>query len=138
MPNTVVVAVDTGPLVALFDNTDQHHARALQFVATCDTPMFTTLASVTEAMHLLRFDQIAQRGLMQWILSRGITIKHPSTEDLARAEQLLQKSSDLPMDFADALLVALCERLNIREIATADSDFEIYRFKGRGRFVNLF
>ena len=46
--------------------------------------------------------------------------------------------ADGPMDFVDALLVAVCERLDIRTIATVDKDFTIYRFKGRGSFVNAF
>jgi predicted nucleic acid-binding protein len=42
--------------------------------------------------------------------------------------QLLKKYSDLPMDFADAALVAVCERRKIRRIFTVDRrDFLIYR-----------
>jgi len=41
------------------------------------------------------------------------------------------------MDFADGVLVAICERLDIPHIATFDSDFSIYRFKGRRHFINV-
>ena len=42
------------------------------------------------------------------------------------------------MDFADASLVAVCERLGIREVATLDSDFHGYRLDGKNAFVNVF
>ena len=41
------------------------------------------------------------------------------------------------MDFADACMVYLGERLSTNEIATVDSDFEIYRLKGKKPFKNV-
>ena len=43
-----------------------------------------------------------------------------------------------PMDFTDATLVALCERLGTRDIASVDSDFTVYRYRNRQAFRNLF
>ena len=137
MPNTVVV-VDSGPLVALFDRGDASHERAVAFVNECESELVTQLAVVTEVMYLLRYRHNAQLDFLRWVSGGGVLIKDTTTEDLFRARQLIEKYADRPMDFADALLVALCERLDVPEIATIDSDFEIYRFKGRRRFVNLF
>ena len=137
MPNTAV-AIDTGPLVALFDKNDNYHIRAVAFVSDCHRPLFTTLASVTESMHLLRFDRIAQRGLIKWIGSGAISVENATLDDLSRVNELMDKYADRPMDFADSLLVAICERKNITDVATVDRDFEIYRLKGRGKFRNLF
>ena len=58
--------------------------------------------------------------------------------DFDRVIELIEKYADLPMDFTDGLLVAICERLEVKHVATVDDDFTIYRYKGRGRFVNLF
>ena len=44
------------------------------------------------------------------------------------------KYRDLPMDFADACLVLLAEKLNINKIAAIDKDFMVYRIKGRKKF----
>jgi predicted nucleic acid-binding protein len=42
---------------------------------------------------------------------------------------------DIPMDFADATLVALAEESKIRDIFTLDRrGFEVYRIGGRGTF----
>jgi len=44
----------------------------------------------------------------------------------------------LPMDFTDAVVVALCERLSTNPVASVDRDFRISRSKGRTGFVNAF
>jgi predicted nucleic acid-binding protein len=49
----------------------------------------------------------------------------------------MEKYGDLPMDFTDAVVVALCERLGTRHVASVDRDFAIYRYKGRAKFVNV-
>ncbi len=50
---------------------------------------------------------------------------------------LIEKYSDRPMDFADASIVILAEELNINNIISIDSDFEIYRYRSKKRFNNL-
>jgi len=44
--------------------------------------------------------------------------------------ELIEKYADLPTDFADAVVVALCERLGITRVASVDRHFAIYRHKG--------
>ncbi len=41
------------------------------------------------------------------------------------------------MDFADACLVLLGEKLNVRSIATIDRDFDIYRLKGKETYTRF-
>jgi predicted nucleic acid-binding protein len=53
---------------------------------------------------------------------------------LVRAHELMEKYSDRPMDFADASVVALAEALNVKRVWTLDSDFDVYRFRGREPF----
>ena len=50
---------------------------------------------------------------------------------------LMEKYSDVPMDFADATLVLVAEELDINKIISLDRDFSIYRYKGRKKFRNL-
>ena len=50
----------------------------------------------------------------------------------------MEKYRDLPADFADASLVALCERLRITTVASVDADFTIYRMQNHQGFRNLF
>ena len=41
---------------------------------------------------------------------------------------MMGKYKDLPMDFADASVVAAAERLGTRRVFTLDRDFYVYRF----------
>jgi uncharacterized protein len=50
----------------------------------------------------------------------------------------MNKYADLPADFADASLVAMCERRGIADIATLDTHFDIYRTADRKRLRNVF
>jgi predicted nucleic acid-binding protein len=46
-----------------------------------------------------------------------------------RLQTLMAKYRNVPMDLADASLVALAEHLESNRIFTLDSDFYIYRFQ---------
>jgi predicted nucleic acid-binding protein len=46
----------------------------------------------------------------------------------------MTRYADLPMDLADATLVALAEERADRRVFTLDSDFQVYRLHGRKRF----
>ena len=46
----------------------------------------------------------------------------------------MTKYLDVPMDLADATLVAAAEKLKLKRILTLDSDFRIYRLGGRRSF----
>ncbi|MBI3942413.1 MAG: PIN domain-containing protein [Chloroflexi bacterium] len=48
--------------------------------------------------------------------------------DIHRVYELLDQYSDLKLDFVDASIIALAERLNIRQILTVDErDFRVIR-----------
>ena len=130
--------VDSGPLVALFDRDDAHHANALGFLRTFEGELISDLPVVTEVMYLLDFSVQAQVSFLQWLVAGGVTLIDVTAEDLVRTAELLQKYSGLPADFADATLVALAERLGMHEIATVDRDFGIYRLKGKRALRNVF
>ena len=49
----------------------------------------------------------------------------------------MDQYADRPMDLADATLVASAEERGDRRIFTLDTDFQIYRFRGRQRFETI-
>ena len=57
----------------------------------------------------------------------GIEAINLLPEDYARVTELNGRYADLPGDFADLTVVCLSERLDIAEILTLDSDFDVYR-----------
>jgi predicted nucleic acid-binding protein len=136
VPNAVVI--DSGPCIALFDRDDDYHETAVQFIQRQRAPLLSTVAVVTEVMYMLDFSLQAQVDFLSWVRSGAIGLIEPENADFGRVIQLMKKYSDLPMDFTDGLLVAVCERLGVNQVATIDNDFTIYRYKGRGKFVNAF
>lgn len=120
----------------MFDRDDAHHQAALQFVQRFRGQLITSRAVVTEVMFMLHFSVQAQEDFLAWIDEGQVSLQEP--ENFRRVSELMKKYADRPMDFADGVLVALCEQLGDRHIATIDDDFSIYRYRGRGKFVNVF
>ncbi len=132
------ILIDAGPLIALFDKDDAYHPRVLTFIKDKRYKFVTTWAVVTEVMHMLDFSIAAQTDFLQWIMNEGVRIHELAQHDLARAIELTQKYSDLPMDFADATLVIAAEQNAIRHIISLDSDFDIYRLPSKVKIENVF
>ena len=133
-----MVLVDAGPLIALIHAGDRHHERCVATFRSIETPLGTVWPVLTEAMYLLNFSWRAQEALWE-MLQRGVVILHSLEEtDLIRMRELMKKYRDLPMDLADAALVAIAERERIRRIFTLDRrDFQTYRPAKVGRFSIL-
>lgn len=129
------IAVDAGPLVALFDRSDKYHADALRFVKRVEEPLLTNLLVIAEVAALLplRF----QLDLLEWAKT-GVDIDRDTVVDISRVIELMQKYADLPADLADASLVALCERRGIELVASLDRHFDVYRTSDRKRLKNVF
>jgi predicted nucleic acid-binding protein len=96
------------------------------------------MSVVTEALYVLDESLQARKNLIAWIQAGGLKLTEPEGEDFGRVLVLLEKYADLPLDFADAVVVALCERLGTNRVASVDRHFTIYRHKGRTGFVNVF
>ncbi len=131
------ILIDSGPLIALFDSSDKYYQEAVNFIKTNKYPLVTTLASITETLHLLDFNRNAQIDFLEWVHRGAVEIHNIENSDFKRLKELTEKYRDLPMDFADSCLVYLAEKLNLNTIATIDRDFTIYRIQGRRKFKVL-
>ncbi len=129
------ILIDSGPLIALFDGDDAYHAASVAFIKSNQYELITTIASLTETLHLLDFNRQAQIDFIGWVSAGAVSIEGITANDLLRIQELTIQYADLPMDFADACLVFLGETLKINEIATIDRDFDIYRLKGKKPFT---
>ncbi|MCU7936158.1 MAG: PIN domain-containing protein [Candidatus Thiodiazotropha sp. (ex Dulcina madagascariensis)] len=129
------ILIDSGPLIALFDRNDKYHQASVEFIKKNRSELVTTLASITEVLHLLDFNRNAQIDFLNWVDAGAVTVEAITTDDFQRIRELIIKYSDLPMDFTDACLVVLGEKLNISKVATIDRDFDIYRLKGKRSFT---
>jgi hypothetical protein len=131
------VLIDSGPLIALFDASDKYHQDAVDFIKRNKFKLVTTIASITETLHLLDFNRNAQIDFLEWVQRGAVEIHNIENTDLQRLKELTEKYRDLPMDFADSCLVYLAEKLNLNTIATIDRDFSMYRIHGRKKFKTI-
>src|SRR6184192_2678276 len=120
MPSDLVL-VDTGPLVALLDPSDQSRIscrECLDSLESCD--LVTSEAVLVEAAYLLDFSARAQATLLQLVAAGRPRVEPLDRADWLRAATLIEKYASLPMDYADATLVVLAERLTTTRVFTLD------------------
>mgnify|MGYP006333502179 CR=1 FL=1 len=127
---------DAGPLIAIIDADEPDHEACLAALDELALPLVTTWPAFTEAMYLLgqAGGITGQRALWRLLHTGRLAIADLSTKAVERSAQLMHKYADRPMDLADATLVALAEEQGHRRVFSLDSDFHIYRIRGRQRF----
>ena len=131
-----MIIIDTGPIVALFDKDDRYHQLCIEVLKGIEEPLITTWPVLTEAFYLLNFSCRVQNDLWEFIQRGGITIGHIEEDMYSRIRKLMQKYHDLPMDLADATLVAIAEEMKLSTVFTLDhKDFRVYRPKHKRRFT---
>lgn len=135
MRNTLI---DAGPLIALFNRSDQYHMAAVRFIEEYHGYLWTTWPVLTEASHMLDFNVKSQIALLEWVRRGGVRIFDLNESHMNRIIHLTQKFNDVPMDLADASLVIASEHTGYREVASIDSDFYIYRDIRNQYLQNIF
>jgi hypothetical protein len=127
--------LDTGALVSLLDRSQERHLEFLRFYSEWAAPVVSSEAVLTEATHLLGRVPGGRRACLDFFLSGGAVLVPGSASSLRRCRELVERYADLPMDYADATLVALAEELDTNLVLTTDRrDFAVYRLGARRRF----
>ncbi len=130
-----MILVDAGPLIALLLRDEAQHGTCVRTLESLDEPLVTVWPAVTEAAYMVRGASVARDALLGWVEDGILGLAALGAGDMPRVRELLRKYADLPMDFADAALVAVAEREGIRTVFTLDRrDFELYRPRKLGRF----
>ena len=125
-----MILIDAGPLVALNDLRDSASADCAEALAQLpNQPLLTTWPYVAEAMYLLGQSGGFEKQQALWRNWHDDTIEFI---DLTREEsklmaELMRRYQDLPMDLADASLVAVADLRGWRKVLTLDSHFYAYR-----------
>jgi len=136
-----MIIADTGFWVALGNDKDEYHLQAISVLEKMDEPLITTYPVITEVCHLL-LKRSGKNTMLEFIKShfqsKYLEIFQIELSHKARIFELMQKYIDLPMDFADASLVLLAEKLGHGRILSTDKrDFCTYRWKNHHPFENL-
>ena len=122
---------DTGPLVALIDRSDPYHQAARLAALGLPPAPLTTWPCLTEAMYLLgrAAGSAGQEALWAMIAAGRLAVREPEPGEAGRMAELMRTYRDLPMDLADASVVAAAESTGEQRLFTFDSHFRIYRLR---------
>ena len=128
MPERILI--DTGPIVAILCREDRDHAWCVEKLQALDGELFTCWPVISEAVFLLggRMDRV--HSLLQMLISGAIRCASLGTErELAPwLDNFYQRFGEHGPDLADAALMYLAEREQVKSIFTLDlRDFSIYR-----------
>jgi uncharacterized protein len=125
-------------MVALVDSDDQHHQECVAALRAIKEPLATVWPALTDALYLLTDLPAGQEAVWDLILRGTIGILPLDAEDIPGIRELMRKYRDRGMELADATLIHVAEREDIRRFFTVDrKDFTVYRLHGRIRPVIL-
>ncbi|MDX6532181.1 MAG: uncharacterized protein QOH41_4471 [Blastocatellia bacterium] len=114
--------LDTGFLYALLNRTEQSHQRVLAVTRTIHEPVILPVPAITEVAYLLLRDvgSEAVADFIDSLAAPDLILESPQTADYLRAAEVIRQYADSRVDFVDALIVAIAERLSITRILTLD------------------
>jgi uncharacterized protein len=117
------VLLDTGFLYALLNRNEQQHHRVLVAARSVNERIILPVPAITEVAYLLLRD-IGPEAVADFIASLATTdlvLEFPQSTDYSRAAQIITQYRDSRVDYVDAVIVALAERLSITRILTLDA-----------------
>lgn len=129
--------VDAGPLIALIDKGQTvAHQQCLEAQRGLRGPLLTTWPCFTEAMHFLGHlgGWRGHEALWRFLNQKALLVHTSESAETDRMQVLMEKYKDVPMDLADASLVALAEASGLKQVFTLDTDFYVYRIGGKDTF----
>ena len=123
---------DTGPLLALIDKNEPLHASLTFLLNTLPLPLVTTWPCMAEALHIAHREGGWHLQNRLWSLrTRDILCIHIGSDaETEETYRLMARYNNVPMDLADASLMAMLNVLGLRRVFTLDSDFRVYRLAG--------
>ena len=136
------VIVDTSFLVSLTNPLEQHHDACVQAARSLrqGQGLVLPVTVLPEATYLIAWhiSHRAMRRFVNQLRDPQWNIENLSSSDLHRAVQVLEQYEDAALDFTDATIVAIAERLNVGIVLTLDRrDFSMVRPKHVDYFTVL-
>ena len=129
---------DSGPAVALLNVRDPAHTWAVDIIGGFTGQFHTTSAVITESMHFAYASSAGPAVLAEFVTASRMQVHdYAQPAELREAVARMAKYADTPMDYADATLVLLAEKLGVYDIMTLDwRGFTVFRTRD-GRAFNI-
>ena len=124
--------LDTGFLYALLNRTEQMHQAVVAAAQTIREPIILSVPAVTETAYLLLRDvgTAAVGDFIESLATTDLILESPVRGDYTRAAEVIRQYADSRVDFVDAVIVAVAERLSTSRVLTLDHrHFRMFRPK---------
>ncbi|MFZ0545058.1 MAG: PIN domain-containing protein [Candidatus Promineifilaceae bacterium] len=128
----MAVIFDSSFLFALTYSKAKRHEDCVQLARSLREKFIIPVTVLPEVTYLLanRFGHYYMREFVSKVSKSEWHLENLSGEDLERASELLSVYADARLDFADATIIAMAERLGVETILTLDRrDFRMIRPK---------
>lgn len=129
--------LDTGPLVASLNASDQCHARAVETLKRVAFPLVTCEPVIVETCFLLSRHPRALEWIERWLRDGKIRVAFELAPNAETVFALMSKYRDLPMSLADACLVAMADANRDSRVFTFDRHFALYRCPSRRKIKTI-
>lgn len=114
--------LDSGFLYGFMDEADDSHESVSIVLSAIYEPIFLPVPAITEVAYFVskNLGVKALANFSEELSETDFILETPTSEDYKRSAEILRKYDDANIDFVDALIVAIAERLNFTKILTVD------------------
>jgi predicted nucleic acid-binding protein len=118
----VALILDTGPLYASLDRSDQDHVRCRALIEGADEPLVIPAPVLVEVDYWIhqRLNPGALVALLGDVEAGAYRVEDLTPADYGRVRELCDRYADADIGFVDAAVFALVERLRESKLATLD------------------
>lgn len=117
-----MILLDTSGLLAALDAGQAWHSEAAASLTAAAPPLLLSPFVLAELDHLIsaRVGHEARAALLAEVARGAYSLAPMSGTDVARARKIISRHADLAVSLADASIVVLAERHDVREVLTLD------------------
>jgi hypothetical protein len=118
----MALILDTGPLYASLDRSDQDHVACRALIEAADEPLVIPAPVLVELDYWIqqRLSPGALVALLADIESGAYVVADLTLDDYARIREMCDRYADADIGFVDAAVLAVVERLGEPKLATLD------------------
>jgi predicted nucleic acid-binding protein len=118
----VALILDTGPLYASLDRSDQDHTRCRALIESAQEPLVIPAPVLVEVDYWIgrRLHAGVLVALLDDISAGAYLVEDVSHADYARVRTLCDRYADSDIGFVDAAVLTIVERLGETKVATLD------------------
>ena len=124
------ILVDTSCVYALVDTSAREHAAVAQIVRASARHLVLPAPVLPKVCYLIhsRLGHTVMRRFLNELAVSGPQLESVQQGDLQRITAILDQYADARLDFVDAAIIVIAERLDVTRILTLDRrDFSIVR-----------